>query len=186
MAKYLIKATILLLPIFGLTWLIGIISVNAETSAFAWIFAILNTLQGAFILFFHVLRNQEVKSRLFSVIGRVYRPGSRYSHSSRALSTRTTHSLKKSARNDTFTFNQLASPTSCNSATFGEKYLTTTLDKNKQKNQVPSEQTNDGDEKAKKADSNCEVSATNPLAAKKDLDTVSEAGTIKDSDSTWG
>ena len=32
-------------------------------------------------------------------------------------------------------------------------------------------------------ESACERSATNPLVTKKDLDTVSEAGTIKDSDS---
>ena len=39
------KATIVLLPLLGLTWLIGIISVNNDTTAFAWIFTILNSLQ---------------------------------------------------------------------------------------------------------------------------------------------
>ena len=39
------KATIVLLPLLGLTWLIGIISVNNDTIAFAWIFTILNSLQ---------------------------------------------------------------------------------------------------------------------------------------------
>ncbi|XP_065909460.1 uncharacterized protein [Dysidea avara] len=171
MAKYMIKATIVLLPIFGLTWLIGIISVNAETSVFAWIFAILNSLQGAFILFFHVLRNQEVKSRLFSIKGRGYRPGRRYI-SSRVPSTRTSNSRKKSAQSDSFGFNQLASPTS---TSFGEGYMSNTLDKKELINQPVSEQAI--------GESACERSATNPLVTKKDLDTVSEAGTIKDSDS---
>lgn len=41
----LIKAIIVLVPLLGLTWIIGIITVNNETQAFAWIFAILNSLQ---------------------------------------------------------------------------------------------------------------------------------------------
>ena len=43
--RHLMKATIVLLPLLGLTWLIGIISVNNDTTAFAWIFTILNSLQ---------------------------------------------------------------------------------------------------------------------------------------------
>ena len=35
----------MLLPVLGLTWLIGIISVNENTTSFAWIFTILNSLQ---------------------------------------------------------------------------------------------------------------------------------------------
>ena len=41
----LLKAVIVLLPVLGLTWIIGIIAVNNETQVFAWIFAILNSLQ---------------------------------------------------------------------------------------------------------------------------------------------
>ena len=41
------KAVIVLLPLLGMTWIIGIFSVNNETQAFAWIFAILNSLQVA-------------------------------------------------------------------------------------------------------------------------------------------
>ena len=39
------KATILLLPLLGMTWIIGILAVNNETQVFAWIFTILNSLQ---------------------------------------------------------------------------------------------------------------------------------------------
>ena len=36
---------IVLLPLLGLTWIIGIFAVNNNTQVFAWIFAILNSLQ---------------------------------------------------------------------------------------------------------------------------------------------
>ena len=39
------KAMIILLPLLGLTWIIGIFYVNKETQVFAWIFAVLNSLQ---------------------------------------------------------------------------------------------------------------------------------------------
>ena len=39
------KAVIILLPLLGATWIIGIFAVNNETQVFAWIFAILNSLQ---------------------------------------------------------------------------------------------------------------------------------------------
>ena len=45
MFRYLIKAIIILLPLLGLTWIIGILAVNENTEVFAWIFAILNSLQ---------------------------------------------------------------------------------------------------------------------------------------------
>ena len=39
------KAVIVLLPLLGLTWIIGILAVNNDTQVFAWIFAVLNSLQ---------------------------------------------------------------------------------------------------------------------------------------------
>ena len=41
------KAVIVLLPLLGMTWIIGVFSVNNETQVFAWVFAILNSLQVA-------------------------------------------------------------------------------------------------------------------------------------------
>ena len=41
----LMKAVIVLLPLLGLTWIIGILAVNNDTQVFAWIFAVLNSLQ---------------------------------------------------------------------------------------------------------------------------------------------
>ena len=38
-------ATIVLLPLLGLTWSFGILTVNSNTTAFAWFFTIFNSLQ---------------------------------------------------------------------------------------------------------------------------------------------
>ena len=43
--RTLLKAVIILLPLLGITWIIGILAVNDDTEVFAWIFAILNSLQ---------------------------------------------------------------------------------------------------------------------------------------------
>ena len=43
--RSLLKATMILLPIMGFTWAFGLLAVNQESSVFAWIFAILNSLQ---------------------------------------------------------------------------------------------------------------------------------------------
>ncbi|XP_064402412.1 adhesion G protein-coupled receptor E3-like isoform X2 [Halichondria panicea] len=56
----LFKATIILLPILGLTWVFGLLSVNSSTIVFAWLFSIFNSLQGLFVFIFHVLRSEKV------------------------------------------------------------------------------------------------------------------------------
>ena len=43
--RTLLIAAITLLPLFGLTWVFGLLAVNEDTVAFAWIFTILNSLQ---------------------------------------------------------------------------------------------------------------------------------------------
>jgi len=43
--RTLLKATVILLPLLGITWVFGILAVNQESSAFAWIFTILNSFQ---------------------------------------------------------------------------------------------------------------------------------------------
>ncbi|XP_028517757.1 adhesion G-protein coupled receptor D1-like [Exaiptasia diaphana] len=57
-----LKGVIILLPLLGLTWLFGLISVNSETIVFQYLFAILNSLQGAFIFIFNYALNKEVRS----------------------------------------------------------------------------------------------------------------------------
>ncbi|XP_065910282.1 uncharacterized protein [Dysidea avara] len=70
--KALVKASIILLPILGLTWLFGILAVNEDTVVFAWIFTILNSLQGLFILFLHVFRNEKFVKMVKSYRGKEY------------------------------------------------------------------------------------------------------------------
>lgn len=58
--RTLFVAVVVLLPMLGLTWVLGLFAVNRNTTIFAWIFAVVNSLQGLFIFFFHVLRNEKV------------------------------------------------------------------------------------------------------------------------------
>ena len=44
------KAVIILLPLLGITWIIGILAVNEDTQVFAWIFAILSSLQVTYFM----------------------------------------------------------------------------------------------------------------------------------------
>ena len=39
------KAAVILLPVFGLTWVFGLLAVNEDTVVFAWIFTVINSLQ---------------------------------------------------------------------------------------------------------------------------------------------
>ena len=38
-------ASVILLPLLGLTWVFGLLAVNEETKVFAWLFTIFNSLQ---------------------------------------------------------------------------------------------------------------------------------------------
>lgn len=43
-----VKSAFLLLPLLGLTWVFGLLAVNNNTSVFAWLFTIFNSLQVSF------------------------------------------------------------------------------------------------------------------------------------------
>ena len=53
--RSLLKATIVLLPLLGLTWVFGLLAVNQNTIIFAWIFTILNSFQ----VLYRILRNSQ-------------------------------------------------------------------------------------------------------------------------------
>jgi Na+/melibiose symporter-like transporter len=59
-----VKATAILLPLLGITWVFGLLAFNSATLAFKYIFAILNSLQGLMIFIFHCLLNKQVKERV--------------------------------------------------------------------------------------------------------------------------
>jgi hypothetical protein len=58
--RYTVKGSIIILPLLGLTWVFGLLIVNEAALVFAWIFTVLNTLQGLFIFLLHVLRHERV------------------------------------------------------------------------------------------------------------------------------
>ncbi|XP_064384244.1 uncharacterized protein LOC135333251 isoform X3 [Halichondria panicea] len=66
--KSVLFAVVILLPLLGLTWVFGLLTINSNTSVFAWIFTILNSLQGLGVLFFHVIRSDAVWSRIMSTL----------------------------------------------------------------------------------------------------------------------
>ncbi|XP_065913056.1 uncharacterized protein [Dysidea avara] len=66
--KAILKATVILLPLLGLTWVFGLLAVNEDTTVFAWIFTVLNSLQGMFILIFHVIKNEKVLAKLKPIL----------------------------------------------------------------------------------------------------------------------
>eukprot|EP00111_Clytia_hemisphaerica_P024743 TCONS_00072929-protein len=55
------RMTLLLLPIFGATWLFGVLAINNETLFFKYIFTILNTLQGLFIFMVYIVLSKETR-----------------------------------------------------------------------------------------------------------------------------
>jgi latrophilin 3 len=60
----IVKNIIILLPLLGSTWIIGIFAVNEHTTVFEWIFVILNSLQGALIFFLHIFRGPLIWKRI--------------------------------------------------------------------------------------------------------------------------
>lgn len=59
-----IKASAVVLPLLGITWLFGLLSFSSGTVAFKYIFAIFNSLQGLTIFVFHCLLNKQIKDAI--------------------------------------------------------------------------------------------------------------------------
>ncbi|CAI8057679.1 Adhesion G protein-coupled receptor L3 [Geodia barretti] len=64
-----VKTAIVLLPLLGVTWIIGLFAVNRNTTVFAWTFTLLNSLQGTMIFALHILRNNRVRKWLLGKVG---------------------------------------------------------------------------------------------------------------------
>ncbi|XP_065192630.1 adhesion G protein-coupled receptor L4-like isoform X2 [Sycon ciliatum] len=56
-----LRAMVLLLPLLGLTWVFGLFAVSEGTVAFAYLFTIFNSLQGACLFLLHVVLNKKVR-----------------------------------------------------------------------------------------------------------------------------
>ena len=55
-----VKASAVVLPLLGIAWLFGLLSISSSTIAFKYIFVIANSLQGLMIFIFHCLLNKQV------------------------------------------------------------------------------------------------------------------------------
>ncbi|KAL3883198.1 hypothetical protein ACJMK2_029488, partial [Sinanodonta woodiana] len=63
-AKTAVRSLCVLLPITGITWVFGILSVNEDLVVFQYLFAIINSLQGLFIFLFHCVINHHLKEAI--------------------------------------------------------------------------------------------------------------------------
>ncbi|XP_065898147.1 adhesion G protein-coupled receptor E2-like [Dysidea avara] len=61
-AKIMLWGVIALVPLLGLTWILGLLFlIDSDSVALAWIFTIVNSLQGAAVFFFYVVKNKEAR-----------------------------------------------------------------------------------------------------------------------------
>ena len=60
-----VKASGVILPLLGITWLFGLLSFSSDTIIFKYIFTIFNSLQGLMIFIFHCLLNKQVRQVFF-------------------------------------------------------------------------------------------------------------------------
>ncbi|CAC5408850.1 unnamed protein product [Mytilus coruscus] len=81
-----LKSICVILPLFGVTWVLGAFSLNDDLVIFQYLFAICNSLQGLFICVFHCCLNEQVR------LG--YSHYQRRRHASRMASKLSTESTK--------------------------------------------------------------------------------------------
>ena len=49
LCRSLMKAAFVLLPVLGITWVIGLLVINEDTVVFVWVFTVLNSLQVSYV-----------------------------------------------------------------------------------------------------------------------------------------
>ncbi|VDI70258.1 Hypothetical predicted protein, partial [Mytilus galloprovincialis] len=59
-----VRSICVLAPLFGITWVFGVLSISRDLVAFQYLFAIFNSLQGFFIFVFHCLIDHRVKEAI--------------------------------------------------------------------------------------------------------------------------
>ncbi|XP_060568539.1 adhesion G protein-coupled receptor L3-like isoform X2 [Ruditapes philippinarum] len=60
-AKAALRCILVLMPLMGLTWGFGALSLNSDTIAFQYLFAFLNSFQGLLIFIFHCVMDKKIK-----------------------------------------------------------------------------------------------------------------------------
>ncbi|XP_076356026.1 adhesion G protein-coupled receptor L1-like isoform X2 [Tachypleus tridentatus] len=63
-----IRGALVLVVLLGLTWAFGLLYLNQESVIMAYVFTILNILQGLFIFLFHCVRNEKVQKEYKNLI----------------------------------------------------------------------------------------------------------------------
>ncbi|EDV29092.1 uncharacterized protein TRIADDRAFT_52616 [Trichoplax adhaerens] len=61
-ARTAIKGVLVLTPLLGITWIIGLFSFNNDLIVFQFLFAIANSLQGFLIFILYCFRNPQVRT----------------------------------------------------------------------------------------------------------------------------
>ena len=56
-----LRASLIMLPLLGVTWLFGILTMTSASVVFNYIFAVLNSLQGVLVFLFHCVLNKQVR-----------------------------------------------------------------------------------------------------------------------------
>ncbi|XP_052089256.1 adhesion G protein-coupled receptor B1-like [Mytilus californianus] len=59
-----VRSICVLAPLFGVTWVFGVLSISRDLVVFQYLFAIFNSLQGFFIFVFHCLIDKKVKEAI--------------------------------------------------------------------------------------------------------------------------
>ncbi|CAH1263333.1 ADGRL2 [Branchiostoma lanceolatum] len=62
--RHWVRVSLSLIFVLGVTWALGVLYIVRETIFFAYVFAIINSLQGLFILIFHCLLNEKVQDEM--------------------------------------------------------------------------------------------------------------------------
>ncbi|GAB6032764.1 hypothetical protein CHUAL_011631 [Chamberlinius hualienensis] len=65
-----IRGALALVFVLGLTWTFGLLYLNEESLVMAYVFTVLNSLQGLFIFVFHCLRNEKVQKEYRKLLRR--------------------------------------------------------------------------------------------------------------------
>ncbi|XP_052088676.1 adhesion G protein-coupled receptor L3-like [Mytilus californianus] len=87
-AKAGIRSLCVILPLFGVTWVLGVFSVNEDTVVFQYLFAVFNSLQGFFIFLFHTVLNQQIREGIQTMRVKKADKSSIYSKQSSQKTTR--------------------------------------------------------------------------------------------------
>ncbi|VDI06533.1 brain-specific angiogenesis inhibitor 3 [Mytilus galloprovincialis] len=95
-----LKSICVILPLFGLTWVLGAFSINDDLVMFQYLFATFNSLQGFFICLFHCILNEQVRLgyRHFQRRRHAYRMDSKLPTESTNTDNSKTHRLNDNFR----------------------------------------------------------------------------------------